>query len=176
MKIAISCVITEETAGPAVVARAAESLGFEGLFIPEHPVIPVVHRTRYPDPARDGEIPEFYSHMPDPFVLLAMASWGRRMAGSMGSWRLCAGFQSPHRRFLSADCAARLARREHGGAQCRCDSVWRPKNAVPVLNRRATCSDWPSRRRGQHSRSQKLTDSERAEFQSIVGNAARIFS
>src|SRR5712664_3029258 len=66
MKIAISCVITEETAGPAVVARTAESLGFEGLFIPEHPVIPVVHRTRYPDPASDGEIPEFYSHMPDP--------------------------------------------------------------------------------------------------------------
>jgi probable F420-dependent oxidoreductase len=74
MKIAISCVITEETAGPAVVARVAESLGFEGLFIPEHPVIPVVHRTRYPDPARDGEIPEFHSHMPDPFVLLAMAA------------------------------------------------------------------------------------------------------
>jgi hypothetical protein len=34
----------------------------------------VVHRTRYPDPARDGEIPEFYSRMPDPFILLAMAA------------------------------------------------------------------------------------------------------
>jgi alkanesulfonate monooxygenase SsuD/methylene tetrahydromethanopterin reductase-like flavin-dependent oxidoreductase (luciferase family) len=74
MKIAISCVITEQTAGPAVVARIAEAMGFEGLFLPEHPVIPVVHRTRYPDPTSDGEIPEFYSHMPDPFVLLAMAA------------------------------------------------------------------------------------------------------
>ncbi len=74
MKIAISCVITEETAGPALVARVAEELGFDGLFLPEHPVIPVVHRTRYPDPAGDGRIPEFYSHMPDPFVLLAMAA------------------------------------------------------------------------------------------------------
>jgi probable F420-dependent oxidoreductase len=74
MKIAISCVITEQTAGPAVVAKAAEAMGFEGLFLPEHPVIPVVHRTRYPDPNSDGEIPEFYSHMPDPFVLLAMAA------------------------------------------------------------------------------------------------------
>jgi probable F420-dependent oxidoreductase len=74
MKIAISCVITEDTARPAVIARTAESLGFEGLFIPEHPVIPVVSRTRYPDPRGNGEIPEFYSHMPDPFVLLAMAA------------------------------------------------------------------------------------------------------
>jgi alkanesulfonate monooxygenase SsuD/methylene tetrahydromethanopterin reductase-like flavin-dependent oxidoreductase (luciferase family) len=57
MKIAISFVITEETAGPAVVARTAEALGFEGLFLPEHPVIPVVHRTRYPDPTSDGVIP-----------------------------------------------------------------------------------------------------------------------
>jgi probable F420-dependent oxidoreductase len=56
------------------VARTAEALGFEGLFLPEHPVIPVVHRTRYPDPTSDGVIPEFYSHMPDPFVLLAMAA------------------------------------------------------------------------------------------------------
>lgn len=45
MKIAISCVNAEETAGPAIIARVAESLGFEKLFIPEHPVIPVVHRT-----------------------------------------------------------------------------------------------------------------------------------
>jgi probable F420-dependent oxidoreductase len=74
MKIAISCVMTEETAGPALVARTAESLGFEGLFLPEHPVIPVMHRTRYPDRSGDGAIPEFYSHMPDPFVLLAMAA------------------------------------------------------------------------------------------------------
>jgi probable F420-dependent oxidoreductase len=74
MKIAISCVITEETAGPALVARTAEALGFEGLFLPEHPVIPVAPRTPYPDPSSGGEIPEFYSHMPDPFVLLAMAA------------------------------------------------------------------------------------------------------
>lgn len=74
MKIAISCVITEQTAGPGLIARAAEAMGFEGLFLPEHPVIPVAHRTRYPDPTSDGEIPEFYSHMPDPFVLLAMAA------------------------------------------------------------------------------------------------------
>jgi hypothetical protein len=40
MQIAISCVITEETAGRAVVARTVESLGFEGLFIPERPVVP----------------------------------------------------------------------------------------------------------------------------------------
>ncbi|MGB6564308.1 MAG: LLM class flavin-dependent oxidoreductase, partial [Candidatus Binataceae bacterium] len=45
---------------------------FDSIFIPEHPIIPIHHRTPYP--MGDGTIPEFYAHMPDPFVALALAA------------------------------------------------------------------------------------------------------
>lgn len=72
MKIGVLAFTYEETPDPATVARKCEALGFESLFFPEHPIIPVEHRTPYP--LGDGSIPEPYAHMPDPFVALALAA------------------------------------------------------------------------------------------------------
>jgi probable F420-dependent oxidoreductase len=72
MKIGLQTFVTEHTANPANIARKAEALGFDSMFIPEHPIIPVHHRTRYP--MGDGSIPEVYAHMPDPFIALALAA------------------------------------------------------------------------------------------------------
>ena len=72
MKIGLQAFVTESTASPADIARKAEAVGFDSIFIPEHPIIPIQHRTRYP--LGDGSIPEVYAHMPDPFVSLALAA------------------------------------------------------------------------------------------------------
>jgi probable F420-dependent oxidoreductase len=72
MKIGLLAFITETTVYPGPLARQCETLGFDSIFIPEHPIIPVTHRT--PFPAGDGKIPENYSHMPDPFIALTVAA------------------------------------------------------------------------------------------------------
>src|ERR1700730_11011989 len=72
MKIGLQAFVTESTADPASIARKAEALGFDSIFIPEHPIIPIQHRTPYP--LGDGSIPELYAHMPDPFIALGLAA------------------------------------------------------------------------------------------------------
>jgi probable F420-dependent oxidoreductase len=72
MKIGLLAFVTDSSASPAAVARKAEALGFDSLWLPEHPIIPVHHRTPYP--VGDGTIPENYAHLPDPFVALALAA------------------------------------------------------------------------------------------------------
>jgi probable F420-dependent oxidoreductase len=72
MKIGLLGFIASYTADPGTIARKCEALGFDALFIPEHPIIPVKHRTPYP--TGDGTIPSIYSQMPDPFVSLAFAA------------------------------------------------------------------------------------------------------
>lgn len=57
----------------AVVAQKAEELGFESLWVGEHPVMPVHGASRFPGSA-DGVIPDDYSRFLDPFVTLARAS------------------------------------------------------------------------------------------------------
>lgn len=49
------------------LARSAEDLGFESLFLPEHTHIPTSRRTPRPG---GGELPREYSHTLDPFVAL----------------------------------------------------------------------------------------------------------
>ncbi len=71
MKIGLLMAFTEESPNPASFARAAEDLGFESLWVPEHPVLPVNPKTSFP---QGGEIPSFYAHMGDQFVALAMAA------------------------------------------------------------------------------------------------------
>jgi len=53
------------------LARAAEDLGFESLFLPEHTHIPVKRETPW---AGGGDLPREYSHTLDPFVALGAAS------------------------------------------------------------------------------------------------------
>src|SRR3712207_3374152 len=49
------------------LGRAAEDLGFESLFFPEHTHIPTSRRSPWPGGA---ELPKEYSHTLDPFVAL----------------------------------------------------------------------------------------------------------
>ena len=63
---------TAQSGDLAETARLAESLGYESLWIPEHPVIPVVMTT--PFPAGDGKLPDHYTRWVDPFVALTVAA------------------------------------------------------------------------------------------------------
>ncbi|MGA2409571.1 MAG: LLM class F420-dependent oxidoreductase [Candidatus Binataceae bacterium] len=71
MKIGLLIVFHETTARPGPFAEAAERLGFESLWVPEHPILPVNPKTPFP---AGGPIPDVYSHMSDQFVCLAMAA------------------------------------------------------------------------------------------------------
>jgi len=73
MNIGVSLFSARHPIDPAVVAQQAEALGFDSLWLGEHPVIPV-HSTS-PAPGSSGSsIPDFYSRLVDPFVALARAS------------------------------------------------------------------------------------------------------
>ena len=73
MNIGVSLFSARHPIDPAVVAQQAEALGFDSLWMGEHPVMPV-HSTS-PAPGSSGDtIPDFYSRLVDPFVALARAS------------------------------------------------------------------------------------------------------
>jgi probable F420-dependent oxidoreductase len=57
----------------AVVAQQAEALGFDSLWVGEHPIMPV-HSTSSSPGSSGAAIPDFYSWLVDPFVALARAS------------------------------------------------------------------------------------------------------
>ena len=74
MKIGIS--VPPEVGVPldvAALAQRAEDLGLESIWLGEHPIMPVVTASPYPN-SPDGVIPESYAYFPDPFVQLARAS------------------------------------------------------------------------------------------------------
>ena len=71
MKIGLLNVFHESTARPGPFAHAVEQLGFESLWVPEHPILPVDPKTPFP---AGGSIPDVYAHMSDQFVCLAMAA------------------------------------------------------------------------------------------------------
>jgi probable F420-dependent oxidoreductase len=75
MKIGLLVAPNERTVNPADLARTAEELGFESLWLPDHSVMPVQTSTPLPE-TRPGErqIPDVYYHMCDPFVAMAMAA------------------------------------------------------------------------------------------------------
>jgi probable F420-dependent oxidoreductase len=57
----------------AEAARLVESLGYESLWIPEHPVIPVNMKTPFPF-TPDNKLPDHYATWADPFVALSIAA------------------------------------------------------------------------------------------------------
>jgi len=71
MKIGLLTPFTGKNAHPAEFARVAESLGFESLWVPEHPALPVNPKTQFPG---GGEIPPVYHQMADQIVALSMAA------------------------------------------------------------------------------------------------------
>ena len=73
MNIGISLFSGQRPLDAAVVAQKAEALGFDSLWLGEHPVIPV-HSSSPAPGSSGGSIPDFYSRLVDPFVALARAS------------------------------------------------------------------------------------------------------
>jgi probable F420-dependent oxidoreductase len=71
MKFGVTMFPTDYGLPVTELARAAEDLGFESVFFPEHTHIPVSRRTPYP---AGGELPKEYSHTLDPFVALGAAA------------------------------------------------------------------------------------------------------
>jgi probable F420-dependent oxidoreductase len=73
MNIGISLFSGRQPLDAAVVAQKAEALGFDSLWLGEHPIIPV-HSSSPAPGTSGGSIPDFYSRLVDPFVALARAS------------------------------------------------------------------------------------------------------
>ena len=73
MKIGISTFPTDYSPDIALIARRAEELGFESLWVPEHVVLPADVATSWPG-SSDGVIPKVYADIADPFVALSRAS------------------------------------------------------------------------------------------------------
>lgn len=65
--------VTERALPVTDLARACEERGVESLWVPEHPVVPVAHETRYPL-SDDGKLPRPYTELPDCFATLAAAA------------------------------------------------------------------------------------------------------
>jgi probable F420-dependent oxidoreductase len=68
MKYGIQMFPTDYAIPVTDLGRAAEELGFESVFFPEHTHIPTSRRTPWPG---GGELPREYSHTLDPFVVCA---------------------------------------------------------------------------------------------------------
>lgn len=75
MRIGVFTGVTDESIGPADLARAVEDRGFESLFVAEHTHIPVTVTTPYPG---GDEIPRDYYRTLDPFITLAFAAAATR--------------------------------------------------------------------------------------------------
>lgn len=72
MKIGLLVNVNNFTVDPATLAHSVEEVGFESMWVGDHPVMPVTTTT--PMPGSLGEIPEAYAHVSDPIVALSMAA------------------------------------------------------------------------------------------------------
>jgi probable F420-dependent oxidoreductase len=73
MDVGFVTVATAQSGDLAELARTVETLGYESLWIPEHPVIPVHLKTGFPF-APDNKLPEHYGRWVDPFIALTVAA------------------------------------------------------------------------------------------------------
>ena len=71
MQLGVALFATDLTSDVRDVARAAEDVGFESLFVAEHTHIPVSRRTPYP---MGGDLPDEYARTQDPFIALMAAA------------------------------------------------------------------------------------------------------
>jgi len=73
MHIGLNMAFPQSSARITEVAVLAEELGFESIWLPEHPIMPVHTSSKYGG-SPDGSIPDYMSDLPDPYVMLAIAS------------------------------------------------------------------------------------------------------
>src|SRR3954447_4014089 len=71
MHLGVALFATDLTSDVRDVARTAESVGFESLFVAEHTHIPTSRVTPYP---MGGELPDEYARTQDPFIALTAAA------------------------------------------------------------------------------------------------------
>lgn len=71
MNIGFLHIATAQSGDISAIARRAEEIGFDSLWIPEHPVIPIERKTPY---LLGGELPEHYGRWNDPLIALTMAA------------------------------------------------------------------------------------------------------
>lgn len=71
MDIGLILVATTKTGDIAALANRAEAIGFDSLWIPEHPVIPSGPLTPFPFAP---SLPEHYGRWVDPFIALTVAA------------------------------------------------------------------------------------------------------
>jgi probable F420-dependent oxidoreductase len=74
MDFGVTIFATDTTLPPVELARAAERLGFESLWLPEHSHIPVSRRTPWGGRENAPPLPEHYSRTFDTFVALSAAA------------------------------------------------------------------------------------------------------
>ena len=71
MEIGILIIATERAGSIDTIAREVEERGYESIWIPEHPVIPIGFKTPVPI---GGKLTEHYGRWCDPFVALSIAA------------------------------------------------------------------------------------------------------
>ena len=73
MEIGVFMPVNAQALDIADLARTAEAAGFESMWMPEHPVMPVHTTSRYRG-TPDGSIPPYMQDMVDPYMALSRAS------------------------------------------------------------------------------------------------------
>ena len=116
-KLGVMMFATRATMPLPRLAERVEALGFESLFLPEHPVIPERFESEYPG---GGPLPDEYRMMVDPYVGLAAA------AGATRSIRLGTSISLilERRPLLAAKAIATLDRVSHGRVVLGIGSGW----------------------------------------------------
>lgn len=71
MDVGFLMIVTTRTGNVGALARRLEEVGFESVWIPDHPVIPSEIRTQFPFATG---LPEHYGRWVDPFIALTVAA------------------------------------------------------------------------------------------------------
>ena len=73
MRVGVSTFATEFSGDIATLARRAEELGYDSIWVGEHPVLPLDVSSAWPDDP-EKSVPMIDAHIADPFVALGRAS------------------------------------------------------------------------------------------------------
>ena len=73
MRVGVSTFATDYSGDIAALASEAEKLGFDSIWVGEHPILPLDISSAWPDDP-DSSVPKVDAHVADPFVALSRAS------------------------------------------------------------------------------------------------------